>query len=118
MRAALQDAGERLLAALVRVVFAGLRALGPDRASDLGAAVAPRLGPLTRNHRYAMENLRLAFHEGKVEGGVSDALDQAFEMFPKLREQRYRRWEKAGLLPHQVDPYAPRDPKDRDDERR
>ncbi|MFC6707956.1 hypothetical protein [Flexivirga alba] len=37
---------------------------------------------------------------------------------PKLREQRYRRWEKAGLLPHQVDPYAPRDPKDRDDERR
>lgn len=28
---------------------------------------------------------------------------------PKLREQRHRRWEEAGLLPHQVDPYAPRD---------
>jgi hypothetical protein len=35
---------------------------------------------------------------------------------PRLREQRHRRWEEAGLLPHQVDPYAPReepkDPKD------
>ncbi|HWC23384.1 MAG TPA: hypothetical protein VG502_13880 [Flexivirga sp.] len=31
---------------------------------------------------------------------------------PKLREQRYRRWEKEGLLPHQVDPYAPREPND------
>ncbi|MFI5043585.1 MAG: ABC transporter ATP-binding protein [Acidimicrobiales bacterium] len=41
------------------------------------------------------ENLRLAFHEGKVEGGVSDALDQAFEMFPKLRE---RRKQAAGTL--------------------
>lgn len=28
---------------------------------------------------------------------------------PKLREQRHRRWEKAGLLPHQVDPHSPRD---------
>lgn len=28
---------------------------------------------------------------------------------PRLREQRHRRWEEAGLLPHQVDPYAPRD---------
>lgn len=27
---------------------------------------------------------------------------------PKLRDHRYRSWEKAGLLPHQVDPYAPR----------
>ena len=27
---------------------------------------------------------------------------------PKLREQRLRRWEKAGLLPHQVDPHTPR----------
>ena len=28
---------------------------------------------------------------------------------PKLHEQRMRCWEEAGLLPHQVDPYAPRD---------
>lgn len=27
---------------------------------------------------------------------------------PKLRAQRLRRWEKAGLLPHQIDPHAPR----------
>ncbi|GGB38444.1 hypothetical protein GCM10011492_31510 [Flexivirga endophytica] len=33
---------------------------------------------------------------------------------PKLREQRHRRWEEAGLLPHQVDPYAPK-PKEEDD---
>lgn len=26
---------------------------------------------------------------------------------PKLHERRMRRWEQAGLLPHQVDPYAP-----------
>ncbi|WP_446665290.1 hypothetical protein [Flexivirga sp. B27] len=31
---------------------------------------------------------------------------------PKLREQRHRRWEEAGLLPHQVDPYAPRPDED------
>ena len=34
---------------------------------------------------------------------------------PKLREQRYRRWEKAGLLPHQVDPYAATGTKGQDD---
>ncbi|WP_265447848.1 hypothetical protein [Flexivirga meconopsidis] len=28
---------------------------------------------------------------------------------PKLREQRHRKWEQEGLLPHQVDPYAPRE---------
>ena len=26
---------------------------------------------------------------------------------PALRAQRHRAWEKAGLLPHQVDPYNP-----------
>ncbi|HZH46942.1 MAG TPA: lipid A biosynthesis lauroyl acyltransferase [Roseococcus sp.] len=61
MKAALADLGERALAGLVRLGFGALRALGPQRASNLGAWVAPRLGPLTRNHRYAMENLRLAF---------------------------------------------------------
>lgn len=33
---------------------------------------------------------------------------------PRLREQRHRRWEKAGLLPHQVDPYAPPETKGED----
>ena len=36
---------------------------------------------------------------------------------PKLHEQRMRRWEEAGLLPHQVDPYAPRDDEPDDPER-
>nr|WP_302474519.1 lipid A biosynthesis lauroyl acyltransferase [Roseococcus sp. MDT2-1-1] len=52
-----------MLAALIRLVFAALRALGPDRASALGGFVAPRVGRFTRNHRHAMENLRLAFPE-------------------------------------------------------
>lgn len=34
---------------------------------------------------------------------------------PKLHEYRMRRWEEAGLLPHQVDPYAPRDDEPDDD---
>lgn len=59
----MRDLGERLLAALVRGVFAALRALGPERASDLGAFVAPRIGRFTRNHRHALENLALAFPE-------------------------------------------------------
>lgn len=55
--------GEALLAALVRAMFGALRLLGPDRASALGGAVARRVGPWTRNHRHAMDNLRLAFPE-------------------------------------------------------
>jgi KDO2-lipid IV(A) lauroyltransferase len=58
-----KEFGERLLAALVRGAFALLRALGPDRASALGGFVARTFGPLTRNHRHAMENLRLALPE-------------------------------------------------------
>jgi KDO2-lipid IV(A) lauroyltransferase len=55
--------GDWLLARLVRLVFAALRALGRERASALGGFLAPRLGPLTRNHRHMMENLRLALPE-------------------------------------------------------
>lgn len=55
--------GEALLAALVRALFAALRALGPDRASALGGWVARRVGPWTRNHRHAVANLRLAYPE-------------------------------------------------------
>ena len=29
---------------------------------------------------------------------------------PRLREQRYRKWEEAGLLPEQLDPDRPREP--------
>jgi KDO2-lipid IV(A) lauroyltransferase len=51
------------VAALVRVLFALVRALGPDRAGRLGAAVARRLGPLVKAHRIALDNIRHAFPE-------------------------------------------------------
>ncbi len=57
--------GEAALAALVRALFAALRALGPDRASALGGWVARRAGPWTRNHRHAMDNLRLAYPDAR-----------------------------------------------------
>lgn len=39
---------------------------------------------------------------------------------PRLHAKRMQRWEEAGLLPHQVDPYAPRedDAKDTDHKER
>jgi len=59
----LRRPGEWLVAWLSRRVFAALRLLGPDRASNLGAWLAPKIGPLLPHHRFAMENLRLAFPE-------------------------------------------------------
>jgi KDO2-lipid IV(A) lauroyltransferase len=51
------------VAVLVRALFALVRALGPDRAGRLGAAVARRLGPLVKAHRIALDNIRHAFPE-------------------------------------------------------
>jgi KDO2-lipid IV(A) lauroyltransferase len=48
-------------AALARAVFSLFRRLGPARASDLGGAVARRLGPLLPVSRVADRNLALAF---------------------------------------------------------
>lgn len=59
----LRHFGEWLVAFLSRMVFAALRALGLDRASNLGAWSAPKIGPWLPHHRHAMENLRLAFPE-------------------------------------------------------
>ncbi len=55
--------GEWLVAWLSRQVFAALRLLGPDRASNLGAWLAPRIGRWLPHHRFTLENLRLAFPE-------------------------------------------------------
>lgn len=55
--------GDAAVAALVRGAFALLRALGPDRAAALGAAVARSLGPLLPVHRVALDNIRQAFPE-------------------------------------------------------
>lgn len=55
--------GEWLVSRVVRIAFAGLRALGREHASDAGAWLAAWIGPLTRNHRHMMDNLRLALPE-------------------------------------------------------
>jgi KDO2-lipid IV(A) lauroyltransferase len=52
---------DALVAALVRGIFAMLRALGPDRAAALGGFIARHLGPLLPVHRVALDNIRHAF---------------------------------------------------------
>lgn len=59
----LQRLGDEALAALVRGAFGLVRALGPDRASNLGGAGARLLGPLTPAHRIARENIAASFPE-------------------------------------------------------
>jgi Kdo2-lipid IVA lauroyltransferase/acyltransferase len=51
----------RAVAALVRALFALVRALGPDRAGALGGFVARRAGPLVKAHRIALGNVAAAF---------------------------------------------------------
>lgn len=63
MAGRLQRLGDEALAALVRGTFALVRALGPDRASNLGGAGARLLGPLTPAHRIARENIEASFPE-------------------------------------------------------
>lgn len=63
MAGRLQRLGDEALAALVRGAFALVRALGPDRASNLGGAGARLLGPLTPAHRIARENIAASFPE-------------------------------------------------------
>ena len=63
MSGRLQRLGDEALAALVRGTFALVRALGPDRASNLGGAGAKLLGPLTPAHRIARENIEASFPE-------------------------------------------------------
>ena len=56
-------AAEWVLAQIIAVLFALVRAVPPEAASWLGGAVARRLGPIFPPHRHAMANLRLAFPE-------------------------------------------------------
>lgn len=63
----LQRLADESLAALVRGAFALVRALGPDRASNLGAALAPVLGRVTSANRIARENIEAAFPEKSAE---------------------------------------------------
>jgi KDO2-lipid IV(A) lauroyltransferase len=63
MPAWLRRAADAVVAALVRALFAALRALGPDRAADLGGWLARSLGPLLPVQRVTLDNIRHAFPE-------------------------------------------------------
>lgn len=78
MKAALMRFGEEVLAALVRAVFAMVRALGVDRAGRIGASLARTLGPLTSAHRIARDNIDTAFPE-KSAAERADILREAWE---------------------------------------
>lgn len=60
---ALMKVGEYLMLALVHTVFAILRLMGPERASDAGGWLARKVGPLMRVHKVALKNLRAAYPE-------------------------------------------------------
>ncbi len=53
----------RLVALLLRAGFGCIRALGPDRATALGGFLARSIGPLLKQQRIALENVRAAFPE-------------------------------------------------------
>jgi len=61
MKRWLRTAADAAVAALVRLLFALVRGLGPDTASNLGGCVARSLGPLLPVHRTALDNIRRAF---------------------------------------------------------
>jgi KDO2-lipid IV(A) lauroyltransferase len=63
MHPTLQKIADESLAALVRGAFALVRALGPDRASNLGGAGARLIAPLTPANGIARENIAAAFPE-------------------------------------------------------
>jgi KDO2-lipid IV(A) lauroyltransferase len=53
--------GDRLVGGLTGIAFAGLGSLSPDRASDIGGALARRIGPRLPAHRIGQANLRAAY---------------------------------------------------------
>jgi Kdo2-lipid IVA lauroyltransferase/acyltransferase len=59
--AALSKIAEFVSLALISLAFAGLRALGAERASNLGGRVMRLVGPLLPPHRTALRNIREAF---------------------------------------------------------
>ncbi|WP_439575633.1 lipid A biosynthesis lauroyl acyltransferase [Phreatobacter sp.] len=52
-----------LVGLLVLVAMRAIRALGPDRASNLGAAILPAIAPLIPANRTGLANLKAAFPE-------------------------------------------------------
>lgn len=71
-------AAESGMVGLVRAVFGLARTLGPERAGDVGAALARRVGPLLPAHRTGLQNLRAAY-PGKPEAEIREILRGAWE---------------------------------------
>ena len=71
---------------VVRGVFALARALGPDRSSAVGGAIARRLGPLLPQHRIGLANLRAAFPD-KSEAEIRAILAGAWENIGRTRRR-------------------------------
>jgi KDO2-lipid IV(A) lauroyltransferase len=63
MRAWLGQAGDAIVAFVIRALFRVVRALGPDTAASFGAAATRAIGPLLPVQRVTLENIRLAFPE-------------------------------------------------------
>lgn len=77
-------------AAIVRVVFAFARLIGPDRSADLGAFLTRSLGPLLPAHRTALDNVRRAFpgmpeeEVRRIVRGAWDNLGRTAAEYPHL----------------------------------
>ena len=75
---------------LVRALFAGLRALGPERSSDLGGWIARTFGRLVSAHRTALDNVRAAYPEAdaafvrRVVAGAFDNLGRTAAEYAHL----------------------------------
>ncbi|WP_342152447.1 lipid A biosynthesis lauroyl acyltransferase [Methylorubrum sp. SB2] len=63
---------------LIRILFWFARALGTDRASDLGGRITRTLGPRLPSHRTAMDNLRAAY-PGREEAQLQAIALQAWD---------------------------------------
>jgi KDO2-lipid IV(A) lauroyltransferase len=74
---------EYAMIGLVRGVFALARALGPDRSSNIGGALARRFGPLLPQQRIGLDNLRAAFPE-KSEAEIREILAGAWENIGRI----------------------------------
>ncbi|HEX8168457.1 MAG TPA: lipid A biosynthesis lauroyl acyltransferase [Beijerinckiaceae bacterium] len=78
LRRAVWKVGEVLMIGVVRALFGLARLVGPDRSSDIGGAIAKRLGPLLPVHRTGLKNLRAAFPE-KTESEIRAILRGAWD---------------------------------------
>ena len=72
----LQDLNWRMEAVAFKALFAFLRALGVEGASDFGGRLLRTLGPLTGTHKTVTRNLRIAFPDMDAGERARLAIDQ------------------------------------------